>query len=45
MGDAIFFRAQKNGKPIWLPLYPEVKQALEHLPLPLGAPRGCKYVF
>ena len=45
MGDAIFFRAQKNGKPIWLPLYPEVKQALGRLPLPLGAPRDCKYFF
>jgi integrase len=45
MGDAIFFRAQKNGNPIWLPLYPEAKQALERLPLPRGAARDCKYFF
>jgi integrase len=45
MGDAIFFRAQKNGNPIWLPLYPEVKQALERLPLPRRAARDCKYFF
>ena len=30
----IFFHAQKNGMPVCLPVYPEVMQALECLPLP-----------
>jgi hypothetical protein len=33
----IFLHALKNGAPIWLPLYPQVRSALENLPLPHGA--------
>ena len=44
-GDAIYFHAQKNGVPVWLPLYPEVKQALDVLPVPRGAGADCPYFF
>jgi hypothetical protein len=28
-GEQIFFHAQKNGAPVWLPMYPEVRRALD----------------
>jgi hypothetical protein len=44
-GDQIYLHALKNGAPIWVPLYPEVKFALECVPLPAGAPTDCPYYF
>jgi len=44
-GDHIFLHALKNGAAIWLPLYPEVEDALDRLPLPLGANPDCEYFF
>jgi site-specific recombinase XerD len=44
-GDQIFLHALKNGAMIWLPLYPEVKYALDCLPLPMGAAADCPYFF
>lgn len=44
-GNQIFLHALKNGAAIWLPLYPEVKFALECVPLPRGAAADCKYYF
>jgi site-specific recombinase XerD len=44
-GDHIFLHAVKNGAAIWLPTYPEVKNALDRLPLPLGASSDCEYFF
>ena len=44
-GDSIMFRTYKTSKPIWLPLYPEVKQVLDDLPLPRRAGRDCPYYF
>jgi integrase len=41
----IYLHALKNGAAIWLPLYPEVKHALECLPLPRGAAQDCQYFF
>jgi site-specific recombinase XerD len=41
----IFLHALKNGASIWLPLYPDVKFALEAVPPTMGAPDGCPYVF
>jgi len=41
----IFLHALKNGAPIWLPLYPEVSEALDALPLPEGATADCPYFF
>jgi site-specific recombinase XerD len=39
----VYLHALKNGAAIWLPLYPEVKHALECLPLPRGAALDCRY--
>lgn len=44
-GDQIYLHALKNGAPIWVPLYPEVKFALECVPLPAEAPTDCPYYF
>lgn len=44
-GGEIRLRAVKNGKAIWHELYPEVKQALDVLPLPKGASADCPYFF
>ena len=44
-GDQIFLHALKNGAAVWLPLYAEVKEALEALPLPDGATADCPYFF
>jgi len=43
--DHLFLHAVKNGAVIWLPLYPEVKNALDCLPLPQGASADCEYFF
>jgi site-specific recombinase XerD len=43
--DHLFLHAVKNGAVIWLPLYPEVKVALDCLPLPQGAAADCEYFF
>jgi site-specific recombinase XerD len=44
-GDQIALNSFKNGEPLWFPLYPEVKEALEALPLPDGASADCPYFF
>ena len=44
-GNEIFLHALKNGASIWLPMYPDVKFALELVPPPMGASEGCPYVF
>ncbi len=44
-GDYIFLHALKNGAPIWLPLYPEVKRALNNLIQPQGTIGECEYFF
>lgn len=44
-GWVITLHTQKNGMPVWAPLYPEVKNALECLPIPMGAPADCKWYF
>ena len=44
-GEQIFLHALKNGAPIWLPLFAEMKFALECLPLPKGADSDCPYFF
>jgi len=44
-GNQIFLHALKNGAAIWLPLYREVKQALDRLPIPQGATQDCPYYF
>jgi hypothetical protein len=37
--DHIFLHALKNGAPIWLPLYPEVTNALDRVRMPMSATR------
>ncbi len=44
-GDHVFLHAVKNGAAIWLPLYRDVKEAIERLPLPRGADQDCEYLF
>lgn len=41
----IRLHAVKNARDIRLPLYPDVKFALDVLPAPMGAPAGCPYYF
>jgi integrase len=41
----IVLRTQKNGKPVSLPVHPQLQAALNNLPLPLGAEPGCPYLF
>jgi integrase len=41
----IFVRAAKNGKPVRLPVHPELQAALEVLPLPHGSGEDCPYFF
>jgi len=43
--DHLFLHAVKNGAAIWLPLYPEVKAALDCLPVPQGANADCEFFF
>lgn len=44
-GSEITVRAQKNGVPVRFPLLPDVKAALDVLPLPAGAGPECPYFF
>ena len=44
-GDQIALNSLKNGEPLWFPLYPVVKEALDALPLPEGATADCPYYF
>jgi integrase len=44
-GDQIMIRAQKNGAVIWAPLYPEVRRALDMLPVPKRARPDSPYFF
>jgi site-specific recombinase XerD len=44
-GNQIFLHALKNGAPLWLPVWDDVRRALEVLPLPQGAPVDCEYFF
>jgi integrase len=44
-GNQIFLHALKNGAAIWLPLYEDVRRALECVPVPHGADADCKYFF
>ena len=39
----IFLRTEKSGKPVFLPIPGELKDALDALPLPRGADRECRY--
>ena len=41
----IFIRTAKNGKPVKLPLHPELEAALNVLPEPRNAEEGCPYFF
>ena len=41
----IFLHALKNGAALRLPLWPDVEQALEIVPMPMGAQPNCKYYF
>lgn len=41
----IFLYAHKNGKPVWAPLYPEVREALERVPHPAGTGADCPCFF
>lgn len=41
----LFLYAHKNDNPVWAPLYPEVQEALEVLPLPTGADENCPWFF
>jgi hypothetical protein len=44
-GDYIFLHASKSGAAIWLPLYPEAKQALDCVPVPQGTAADCESFF
>jgi site-specific recombinase XerD len=39
----IFLRTEKSGKPVFLPIPGELKDALDALPLPRGADRDCRF--
>jgi len=41
----VFLRTAKNGKPVKLPVHPDLQMALDILPLPRGAGQGCPYFF
>ena len=41
----IFLHALKNGAALRLPLWPDGEQALEIVPMPMGAQPNCKYYF
>jgi site-specific recombinase XerD len=41
----IHLRTAKNGKPVMLPLHPDLKAALDALPAPRGAGVACPYFF
>lgn len=41
----IFIHAKKNDEPLWMPVYPIVKAALDMVPIPRGAGDDCEYFF
>ena len=41
----IFLRTEKSGKPVFLPIPRELKDALDCVPLPRGAAADCRHVF
>ena len=41
----ILLRTQKSGEPVFLPVPPDLKLALDALPLPRGAAADCPYFF
>ena len=41
----IFLRTEKSGKPVFLPIPAELKEALDNLPLPRGACADSRYYF
>ena len=41
----VYLRTSKNGKPVFLPLHPELRFALEVLPAPRGAEGPGPYYF
>jgi len=41
----VYLRTLKNGKVVKLPLHPELKKALDVVPLPRGATGACRYYF
>ena len=45
IGNEIVLQALKNGVPLRMPLYPEVKFALDCVPLTKDAAADCKYYF
>jgi site-specific recombinase XerD len=46
IGDGeVFLRTAKNGKPVKLPVHPDLQAALDMLPLPRGAREDCPYFF
>ena len=41
----IFLRTEKSGKPVFLPIPRELKDALDCVPLPRGASADCRHFF
>jgi site-specific recombinase XerD len=41
----IFLRTAKNGKPVKLPMHPDLQAALDMVPAPRAATGDCKYFF
>jgi integrase len=41
----ILLRTQKSGEPVFLPIPPDLKLALDALPVPRKAPSDCPYYF
>ncbi len=43
--DRIYLYTMKNGKPVFLPIPPVLKESLENLPTPKGTIKESKYFF
>jgi integrase len=41
----VFLRTEKSGKPVFLPIPQDLKDALDRVPLPRGAELDCQYFF
>jgi len=41
----IFLRTEKSGKPVFLPIPRELKEALDCVPMPRGAAEDCRHYF
>ncbi len=41
----VFLRTEKSGKPVFLPIPNDLKEALDRLPVPRGAAADCRYYF